>query len=274
MIGTLLGQEFRSTRKTMLTSLGVVLLVAALATALGALKVPVLGTLGYGLAIIASVLITTLVLALLVENYWRTMYGREGYFTMALPVRGRTLFTAKVLYGLIATFAAAALTALTLLGIAVVISLSNGTPAFALVRDLFATVDTTMVWFVVVTLLIQLGFAVITGAAIISIGAEGRFNHLGFGAPVIGYVILYFVMQVLGLAAMLFVPLSIVMTGPDAGTLVAHGMFDDFIISINNTTGAQPSPALGLGIVPLSIAVAAIFAWWGGRSVERHTSLR
>lgn len=274
MIGTLFVQEFRSTRKSMLTVTGIMLVVAALGTGTGALQVPILGGLGYGLAIVAAVSLTAIVLALLVEHYWRTMYGRQGYFTMTLPVRGSALFTAKVLYGLAATYVAVAFTALTLLAISVVYSMSQGHTPLSFARDLVAQTEGAMLWFIVGVMLVQLTFAVITGAALISIGSEARFNHLGFGAPVIGYVILYFVMQILALAAMLFVPLGIVLTGADAGTIVSHGMFDDFIASIRDTSGATEPNVLGLGLIPLSVVVAAVFWWWGARSVDRRTSLR
>lgn len=274
MIGTLFGQEFRSTRRSFFTVLGIVFVVAVVGAGTGALKVPILGPLGYGIAIIAAAAFTAIVLAVLVEHYWRTMYGREGYFTMTLPVRGRALFTAKVLYGLVATYAAIAISAAMLFGISVIFSVSSGHGPLGFVRDLFTDVSAPMVWFVIAIMLVQLTFSVVTGAAIISIGAEARFNHLGFGAPVIGYIVLYFVMQVLALAAMLFVPLGIVLTGPDAGSVVSHGMLDDFVSSIRDTSGNTQPNVLGLGIVPLSVLVAALFAWWGGRSVERRTSLR
>lgn len=274
MIGKLIAHEAHSTRKTLLITVGILLLISALGVGLGVLDVPVLGVLGYVFGVILIVLITPVVLGLLAENYWRTMYGREGYFTMALPVRGRALFTAKVLFGVVATVVAFVLSALALLGISVVLSVAAGHPPLTFVRDTVSQVGASMVWFLVLMLLFQLMFAVVTGAAMMSIGAEGRFNHLGFGAPVLGYVLLYVAMQVLGLAAMLFVPLGIVLMGPDAGTIVAQGMLSDFIASLTDTTGNVAPNVLGLGILPLGVVVAALFAWWGGRSVERHTSLR
>lgn len=274
MIGKLFAHEVRSTRKTLLVTVGIMLLIAALAVGLGALKVPVLGVLGFVFGGILIASITPVVLVLLAENYWRTMYGREGYFTMTLPVQGRALFTAKVLYGVVATCIALALTGLALVGLTVVLSLMAGNAPLAGVNEIVSQAGAPMVWFFVLMLLVQFAFAVVTGAAIMSIGAEGRFNHLGFGAPVLGYVLLYVVMQVLGLAAMLFLPFGIIMLGPDAGTIVAQGMLKDFLASIADPSGNTAPQVLGLGIVPLSIVVAAFFAWWGARSVERHTSLR
>ncbi|MFP3589145.1 hypothetical protein SCB29_36950, partial [Paraburkholderia sp. SIMBA_055] len=82
-------------------------LVTFVCLAGAALDIPFIGAVGLVVAITAAVAFTPLVLGILAENYWRTMYGREGYFTMALPVAGRSLFAAKVIFGLITAFAAA-----------------------------------------------------------------------------------------------------------------------------------------------------------------------
>lgn len=281
MIATLCAEEFRSTRKTLFTSVGVAALIALASFAAVALRVPILGTIGTGLGFFTSFLVTPLVLGLLVENYWRTMYGREGYFTMVLPVRGRDLFTAKVLYALAAALAAVVVTLVLLAAGAMAVSLSQGGGAFDMLRELLIQLRNTisaagpaMSAFVVFALLLQLVFLVVVGASLMSIGAQARFNYLGFGAPVLGAVIVYFAMQVLGLAAMLFIPLGIRVDGPDAGSFVATGMFEGFVAAVTDPSGQTQPGVVGIGIVFLSLAVTVLFAWWGARSVERHTSLR
>lgn len=274
MIGTLFAQEFRSTRKSLLTSAGVALLVAAVSFGTALLRVPMLGGFGFGIGIIVVAMITPVALGLLAENYWRTMYGREGYFTMTIPVRGRTLFSAKVLYGLVVALVALVVTLLGAAAALVVLAVSQGASLSLAMEGLWNTIgvlDPAMTWFLVACAVLQLVFTVITGAAVMSIGAQARFNHLGFGAPVIGGIIVYVAMQVLGLAATLFVPFGMRITGPDAGTLVAEGMLHDFVAAVNDD--AEPG-VIGLGIVFVSIIATVLFAWWGARSVERRTSLR
>lgn len=274
MIGKLFLQDLRSTWKPLLTGVGIALLIAAVSVTLAAIRVPLLGELGLVVGLLAVGSITPLVLVLLVVNYWRTMYGREGYFTMSIPVRGRVLFAAKVIYGLVASVIALGITALALIGTSAAFGLRQGLGAFEVLNQVFSAVDPSMVWFLIGALVLQLGFSVVTGAAMMSIGAEARFSHLGFGAPVIGTVILYFVMQVLGLAATLFIPFGLKFEGAEMGGLVAQGMFDDFVVAISDPSGqAQPS-VIGLGMVFVAVAVAALLAWWGARSVDRHTSLR
>lgn len=279
MIATLIAQDFRATRKNLATATGIALLVAAVSLTLTALRVPVLGSIGLVVAIIAGVGLSVIVLGVLVESYWRTMYGREGYFTMTIPVRGRTLFTAKVLYGLAAAIVAMALTAAVLVGAAVALAISDRVAPFEYLRTAFGLVEPWMAWFAAAALLLQVAYMVVVGAAVMSIGAQARFNHLGFGAPVLGAVIVYLVMQVVTFAAIMLVPLGLVMAGPDAGTLVARGMLPELIAAVSSgpsagTTAGQTPEVLGLGFVFTSVAAAVILAWWGARAVDRHTSLR
>lgn len=272
MITSLFAQEIRATRKTLLVTVGVLLLIAAVALTLVALRVPVLGTLGLGFGIVVVVLITPIVLGLLAENYWRTMYGREGYFTMTIAVRGRTLFFTKVVYGLIVSLLALAVTAIGLLGAAAALALSQHLDPAVFIGDGLGMIEPWMAWLGVLAMILQLAYLVVAGAAIMTIGAEGRFNHLGFGAPVIGAVLLYLVMQVVTFIGILLIPFGIRMTGPDAGQLVPRGMLGDVLAAIADPV-AQPD-VLGLGFVVTTIVVMALLAWWGARSAERRTSLR
>ena len=276
MIGTLIGQEFRETRKSLLTTLGISLLVIASSFLVAALRLPVIGDIAFGLGVVVTVLLSPLALALLTASYWRTMYGREGYFTMTLPVRGRTIFWAKVLYAIAVSVVALVLTVLGIVAALAVFAITQGMEASAFLREGLDTLDPGIAWFIGVALVFQMIFFVIAGAALMSIGARGRFNHLGFGAPVIGAVILYFVMQFLSFLAMLFIPFGVRIGGPDAGTFVAEGMFADFVAALepgDPAAQAQPS-VLGLGVVVVAAVAAIVLAWAGARSVDRHTSLR
>lgn len=276
MIGKLFAQEFVTTRKPLLVTQGILMLLIAVSFGMAllgtrVLGAPLLGELGFGAGVMALVIYLPAVLVLLVMNYWKTMYGQQGYFTMAIPVRGRTLFWAKTLYALGVTL------------VALVIVIAGVLAAFATfaqlqgvsVSELWALgpglISAPVLWGAVGAIVLQLVFSVISGAALMSIGAQGRFNHLGFAAPVIGVVVLYFVMQILGLAAMLFVPFGVRLTGPDAGTLVAEGMFNGFVDAIADP-GSQPD-VLGLGIIFVIIIVGALLGWAGARSVDRRTSL-
>jgi len=277
MIGTLFAQEFRISRKTFGTTVAVLLLVVIVSFAIAALRVPVIGPLFFGLGVIAAILNVPVMLGLLVEQYWRTMYGKEGYFTMSIPVRGRTLYWAKVLYALVAVIVAVLVTLLGIAAAVVVFTYSQGQSlqaSFDALRQALGVLDPAAAWFIGVTMAVQLIFTVVAGSALMSIGARARFNHLGFGAPVVGGVILYFAMQILGLAAMLFVPFGLRIAGPDTGAFVALGMWPEFAEQLQHPSSSGNPEVLGLGIVFVAIIATVWLAWAGVRSVERHTSLR
>ncbi|MFP3813758.1 hypothetical protein, partial [Bacillus sp. SIMBA_005] len=82
------------------------------------------------------------------------------------------------------------------------------------IREGLAQIPDGMGVFLAIALSLQLIYLVIVGAALMSIGASARSNHLGFGAPVIGGVVTYVVMTAVSFVAMLLVPLGIAIGGP------------------------------------------------------------
>ena len=273
MIGSLIAQEARSLRRTLGGTAGILVLVTLVCLAGAALDIPFIGAVGLVVAITAAVAFTPLVLGILAENYWRTMYGREGYFTMALPVAGRSLFAAKVIFGLITAFAAAVVSVALLLACAAAFALSIDQHPARFIREGLAQIPDGMGVFLAIALLLQLIYLVIVGAALMSIGASARFNHLGFGAPVIGGVLTYVVMTAVSFVAMLLVPLGIAIGGPDAGAFVAEGMLPTFLAQVAGHSPDGPE-VVGVGVLFTSVAASVVFAVWGARTVERSTSLR
>lgn len=274
MMTTLLRHQFRSTWTTLGSVVGVMVLVALVSLVAPLLRLPVIGALGLGVGTGVACALLPVVLVLLVVDYWQSMYGRRGYFTMSLPVRGRELFTAKVLHALVCAVAATVV-ALAVGLLCMVARARMGRVSVADTLDAFRqqidALPAGTIWWVVAAALVYLATLVVQVAGAVSVSARGRFNHLGAGAPVVALVILYLVNQVTNLAGMLWIPLGIRLQGPDAGTLVARGMWSGFVEAVR--IGGQPE-VLGLGALVTCVVVAAILAWWGVRSIERHTSLR
>ncbi|MCI1642137.1 MAG: hypothetical protein LKI58_08430 [Actinomyces sp.] len=274
MLKTLLGEQFRSTSRVLAAVAGVVLLVASVSLVPAMAGMGGLGSLGLVLASVLVACLTPIVGVLLAWDYWQTMYGRRGYFTMTLPVRGRELFAAKALHALVATAVAAVVT----LGGVAACLLARGRMAQMPLGDAWSAVTGTvgdapagaLAGFGAI-LAIQLVVVVIQVAAVLSISAESRFQGLGWGAPLIGLVLLYLVDQVVNLVGMLWIPLGIRLSGPQAGNLVARGMWPDVVEALR--TGADPT-VIGLGSVATGAALTVALAWWAVRSIERRTSLR
>ena len=124
----------------------------------------------------------------------------------------------------------------------------------------------TLVIMIVVQVLVSLSWLV-QGSAVMSIGAEGRFNHMGFGAPIIGFVLLYIVNQVLSTVGTFFLPLSVTTDG--------HFSTEIMWTSYRATMGTEGHPnVIGIGSYVLVPLFALAMGLWASRSIEKHTSLR
>lgn len=222
-------------------------------------------------ALLALVLTPVAVLAQVAVEYWQSLYGERGYLTHLVPVRGRTLFATKVLYACLVALAVAAAAAVGMLAWGAALARSAGVPLTQLLAPLRSMVQhmgagTTA--FLVLATVIGLLATVVELAAVMSLGAQSRFSHLGFKAPLLGFVLLYVVNEVLGLLAASLVPLSVDLT---TKRLTAQWMLPQLVEAVR--TGAEPR-VIGVGAVLVAPLLAGVLSWWAVRAVEHHTSLR
>lgn len=278
MISALLSHHFRAAARTVWLGLAAIPAVMIPAFALVAINVPVLGGIASALGIVAALAAVPAALVMLAIDYWRTMYGREGYFTMIIPVRGRALYWTKLLHSLIVCLAA---TALTLIGLFLWVAANSIAARAPLGEQLTGwremvlnSIGGPMLWFLVGALAAQLLFVLVAGATVLSVGAEERFSSLGGGAPIILGIALYFFMQVLSVLAMMFVPIGLQVTGADAGSIVWNGMLSEIVEAVRLGPEAPEPTMIGIGFLPLLVVVGALLAWKGVHSIERRTSLR
>ncbi|ASK65265.1 hypothetical protein CFK39_04825 [Brachybacterium avium] len=105
MITTLMKHEWLRTRGLLGTITGAALLLVIAGTALTATGWPGISVIGV-LMLVAALggLVPALQIALTI-HYWQSSFGRTGYFTQSLPVRGTTIFTAKLLWALLISLA-------------------------------------------------------------------------------------------------------------------------------------------------------------------------
>lgn len=110
MTTTLLKHEWLRTRGTLGMLFGILALVVILGALLAATGWPLLSELGVLLAMLGLFVLVPATQLLLTADYWRSGYGRTGYFTHSIPARGATIFRAKLAWAIIASFAALVLT--------------------------------------------------------------------------------------------------------------------------------------------------------------------
>ena len=270
MFTKLLAYEIRSRYRADARSFGAFIVTIAVASGIVAAGLPGISgstaVLAYALCALTPVACAIAALA----DYWKTLYGQRGYFTMSLPVSGKVIFWAKNNRIMIECLLALALAVGGILAVASAAAWSDGISLAEYTagpRSLVAGVPTsTVVTMIVVQVLVWLSWLV-QGSAVMSIGAEGRFNHMGFGAPIIGFVLLYIVNQVLSTVGTFFLPLSVTTDG--------HFSTEIMWTSYRATMGTDGHPnVIGIGSYVLVPLFALILGLWASRSIEKHTSLR
>ena len=270
MYTKLLAYEIRSRYRADARSFGAFIVTIAVASGIVAAGLPGISgstaILAYALCALTPVACAIAAMA----DYWKTLYGQRGYFTMSLPVSGTTIFWAKTTRMVIECLLALALAVGGVIAVASAAAWSDGISLAEYTagpRSLVAGVPTsTVAIMIVVQVLVSLSWLV-QGSAVMSIGAEGRFNHMGFGAPIIGFVLLYIVNQVLSAVGTFFLPLSVTTDG--------HFSTEIMWTSYRATMGTDGHPnVIGIGSYVLVPLFALILGAWASRSIEKHTSLR
>lgn len=270
MFTKLLAYEIRSRYRADARSFGAFIVTIAIASGIVAAGLPGISgstaVLAYALCALTPVACAIAALA----DYWKTLYGQRGYFTMSLPISGTAIFWAKNIRIMIECLLALALAVGGILAIASAAAWSDGISLAEYTagpRSLVAGVPTsTVVIMIVVQVLMALSWLV-QGSAVMSIGAEGRFNHMGLGAPIIGFVLLYIVNQVLSTVGTFFLPLSVTTDG--------HFSTEIMWTSYRATMGTEGYPnVIGIGSYVLVPLFALAMGLWASRSIEKHTSLR
>ena len=270
MFTKLLAYEIRSRYRADARSFGSFIAVIAVAAGIVAAGLPGISgstaVLAYALCALTPVACAIAALA----DYWKTLYGQRGYFTMSLPVSGKVIFWAKNTRIAIECLLALALAVGGILAVASAAAWSDGISLAEYTagpRSVVAGMPTSTVVLMIAAQLILALSWLVQGSAVMSIGAEGRFNHMGFGAPIIGFVLLYIVNQVLSTVGTFFLPLSVTTDGQFSTEI----MWTSYLA----TMGTEGHPnVIGIGSYVLVPLFALAMGLWASRSIEKHTSLR
>ena len=270
MFTKLLAYEIRSRFRADARSFGAFIVTLAVASGIVAAGLPgISGStafLAYALCALTPVACAIAAMA----DYWKTLYGQRGYFTMSLPISGKVIFWAKNTRIMIECLLALALAVGGIFAVASAAAWSDGISLAEYTagpRSVVAGMPTSTVVLMIAAQLILAMSWVVQGCAAMTIGAEGRFNHMGFGAPIIGFVLLYIVNQVLSTVGTFFLPLSVTTDGHFSTEI----MWTSYLATMG--TEGQPN-VIGIGSYVLVPLFALVMAIWASRSIEKHTSLR
>lgn len=273
MVGKLIANDLRQSFRGLGTAVGAVFLINLVIGVIIAFRVPFLAGALQIFGIVACLGLIAGFLIYTVVRYYQTMYGRVGYFTMSLPVRAGELYVAKLSYALLVTLAGfvAALVCLVPIGLGAAIAddLPIATTLEA-VWDAITDQGAAVIAVVALTLLISVIASIIQYQFVITVGSEARFNHLGLFGPVVCYLLLYLVMQVLMTLGLFGIPL---LAHVGDGTIsLSTGWAWELLLAARSNNA--PQPFFPLGWLPVLLVVAGVLAWWTPRSIRSHTSLR
>lgn len=218
MLGKLMSLDLKSYRAQLKLVTPIYFLLIASAFVLKFLRIPLLGDFAHGLGFLATLLLIPAALAMGLIHYYRHFYTNQGYLTHTLPVTPQARYHAKLYSGFI-LFAVA--TVYALIG-GFVLLLANGVadPIGSLyVRETLYDIANwpkvfslhpVVGWLLLfLTWLLIYLYAYAAYSVSISVGMGKRLSRFALGGPVLAYIGYYVVNQVVGLAAFLFVPLSL-----------------------------------------------------------------
>lgn len=274
MTTTLLKHEWLRTRGALALYFGIVMAVGILGTLLGAAGWAALSLLGLVLGFVAVMMLLPGVQLLLAADYWRSGYGRTGYFTQSIPVRGSTIFGAKLIWMTLVSLVGLVLSVLLawMWWWSLAFNVDIPAPSFAVIGDaLSAMGEVAPAWMIIlgaILLLVSLVMSAVFYYFSVSIGHESKLASLGWGGPIIVYVVIYFCIQVLSFIGLAVLPFGIGMEG-DRLTLVSFNVFSEMTAGVNASNDVMP-----IGFIVVMLPVAVFCLWRTARSWDHKVALR
>lgn len=269
MVTTLIQHEALRTRSWLAVVFGVATLLTLVGTLMAYTPWAFIQMLGVILSFVAVFAFLFVVQLGLAYDYWRSSYSKTGYFTQSLPVKGSTIYGAKLVWGCIVT-----VVALVWNLVLVVPALFGASNVFGLgitfqrifdeLGSMFSAAP-LWVWIaltVVFLVLLWGGLAQYYFAA--SIGSESRMNRLGIGGPILVWFVVYLVMQVLLFVGIVAIPLGLTATADGSGLEIVSANFLDLM--------TEPD-IMPLGFLPVLFVVSAVLIWRSVVSWNKKVSL-
>lgn len=264
MVGKLMKYEFLRTRAPL---------------AVGALVAIGLGLIAWGMSYISPmVAMVPLVVGMIVAfalpfatqlflaiHLYRSTFGRRGYLEHAIPVKASTMLLTKFLYA----FLVSVVSLLVSVGVLWLVGLAdrniNGSALDELVQGvrLMASEMPWAPWAFAIFGLLTLFAYMAQFYFAVTVGSEAWINKLGAMGPVVAMVVLYLVMQVVGLVGMLIPPLFYPLTN-------GFGWDIPLMYYVQNPEAAA-IPVVG---ILLPSIVSAFLLWRAVVSVNKKLELR
>ncbi len=268
MVSALMKHEALRTTPMLGACLGIATLVVVLACGLTRLSIPGLPQFAALLAVAVSAGIPVVINIVMAIDFWRTGWGRQGYFTHSIPARGSTILAARILWS-VSVVVLSVLCAL----IAVIFTLwvcgpvfQGDGPSFEMVLTRFlGSMHQIMPWWQWVIafglVLFVVWFHLLGFYFPATIGSGPRWASLGSSGPIVVWAITYLLVN-LTLVASVALPF---------GLDYAPGGWRLRIIDATWNFSERNFPA---GIILAMVVITVVFLVWMSRSWNRRISLR
>lgn len=280
MFRKLLKHEFIATRRIVPMIWLATAVIAALNIISGRIDIGWLGNTSMVFLIILAIGQVVVTYAVVVTRYYRSLYSNEGYLTHTLPVKASSLLGSKFLTSLTWLVSSYVIAAGVLVIIVSYFLQKQGvtmSEAFEQMKMATGFTDSQVVLGVVILVLFMFYSLTLQLAQLffaMSFGNLHWFQSLGLAAPIISYIVLNFILEMLTLGAMVFIPLGIELELTASGLpvpalkLVGEGM----LTLVKNPQEDRVLIGLG-GIILTLFFIAGLFAGCH-RLIKHHTSLR
>lgn len=259
MLGKLLKHEFKATSRILPFSYlacAVFFLVAFIARSIlpdvsAAYLVPAVIFLLSGIA----VLILTYVL--LIMRFHKSMYGNEGYLTQTLPVSKGQLLASKMIPCAIWMIAGTLVFLFVILGFAYLVT-GDASVFFDMVKELYGA-SPLYTSYLLISLVTQSALFVTEVFFALSLANTSKFLRNNIAFSIVFYILTTFVVSLLDVLAMLFVPLGIQSAVDGSSSFVFENMFGTMMNEINSTATVAAPMTIGIGSLILDIILIVVF---------------
>lgn len=267
MITTLMKHEWLRTRGLLGTVGAIVLLLVAAGTALTATGWPGISLIGMLMVVVPLCGLIPALQIILTIHYWQSSYSRTGYFTQSLPVRGPTIYAAKLLWALLISLAGLLASVGLLLAAWPVLAGQLGADRnpFTVIQQMWSAGAA-----VTSTPLLLAGIVVFVGMLLVwpiqyffaaSVGSETPLNRLGLGGPVVVFLGLYLASQILIFLGIAALPWGIAMVDGSLG-VVHWSVFGEIAAGTTSTDDIMPIGFLPvILLVTLACLVRSVHSW-------------
>ena len=224
MFGRLIKHELRATSRMIPFIFGVISLIALFHVFAGRFLGNMAAGLSLALLILSLVAQVILVWVMIAIRYYKSMYADEGYLTNTLPIKTSSIFRAKFLVSYFWIVISSLFTFIIAGGLILNYASLSGVETQGVLQFLDTLIGflgipvsgASLVGILLFVLLISSLCNLITIFFSVTLGSTSVFRKMGMGGPVLMYIIVYSVMQVLTLAASFLIPFSLEMTLPTA----------------------------------------------------------